>query len=273
MAEIKCPMCGKANDDSLDVCEFCDARLKPLLASDSDSVQEPYWVDSGEEKVDESAPLEQGDEEIDADAIELLRDLSSELDEDLTDDEETALPFVIDEEDVNDAEDEDDPEKTRKLAESQAEGKISDWLKDKLDSAEAPVKGFDEDSPGSEFIRSDEKTVKLGEDEDDPDWLAEIESGDVDSTDELIAAFINENGELAVEAEVPDWLASMEDETPDTDDETPETEDAGIETEEDSEDWLAALREGDDAPKEEEEADEGETAEPAEVPEWLASIQ
>ena len=30
MAEIKCPMCGKPNPEELDVCQFCEARLKPL---------------------------------------------------------------------------------------------------------------------------------------------------------------------------------------------------------------------------------------------------
>ena len=30
MAEIKCPMCSKLNPEELDVCQFCEARLKPL---------------------------------------------------------------------------------------------------------------------------------------------------------------------------------------------------------------------------------------------------
>ena len=30
MAEIKCPMCGKPNPEDMDVCQFCEARLKPL---------------------------------------------------------------------------------------------------------------------------------------------------------------------------------------------------------------------------------------------------
>ncbi len=32
MAEIRCPMCGKPNPGNLDVCQFCEARLKPLTA-------------------------------------------------------------------------------------------------------------------------------------------------------------------------------------------------------------------------------------------------
>ena len=29
MAEIRCPNCGKSNPDILDVCQFCQTRLKP----------------------------------------------------------------------------------------------------------------------------------------------------------------------------------------------------------------------------------------------------
>src|SRR3972149_2769559 len=32
MAVIRCQACGKPNPDFLDVCQYCDARLKPLEA-------------------------------------------------------------------------------------------------------------------------------------------------------------------------------------------------------------------------------------------------
>jgi hypothetical protein len=38
MAEIRCPMCGKLNPEELDVCQFCQARLKPLIAHQDDSL-------------------------------------------------------------------------------------------------------------------------------------------------------------------------------------------------------------------------------------------
>jgi len=31
MADIRCPMCGELNPDNLEVCQFCEARLKPLV--------------------------------------------------------------------------------------------------------------------------------------------------------------------------------------------------------------------------------------------------
>ena len=32
MADVRCPMCGKPNPEELDVCQFCQARLKPVTA-------------------------------------------------------------------------------------------------------------------------------------------------------------------------------------------------------------------------------------------------
>ncbi len=37
MADIRCPMCGKSNPSDLDECQFCGARLKPLLSSSDNS--------------------------------------------------------------------------------------------------------------------------------------------------------------------------------------------------------------------------------------------
>jgi hypothetical protein len=37
MADIRCPMCGKPNLEELETCQFCGARLKPLVASSPDN--------------------------------------------------------------------------------------------------------------------------------------------------------------------------------------------------------------------------------------------
>jgi hypothetical protein len=40
MADIRCPMCGKPNPEDLEICQFCQARLKPLrLTSQQDEGQ------------------------------------------------------------------------------------------------------------------------------------------------------------------------------------------------------------------------------------------
>ena len=54
MAEIKCPMCSKPNPAELDVCQFCEARLKPLTDELSRSQppihpgEEPTDMDTGQ---------------------------------------------------------------------------------------------------------------------------------------------------------------------------------------------------------------------------------
>jgi len=54
MAEIKCPMCGKPNPAELDVCQYCEARLKPVTDELSRSQppirpgEEPKDMDTGE---------------------------------------------------------------------------------------------------------------------------------------------------------------------------------------------------------------------------------
>ncbi len=54
MAEIKCPMCSKPNPEDLDVCQFCEARLKPLtdeLSRSQPPIQpgaKPTPIDTGE---------------------------------------------------------------------------------------------------------------------------------------------------------------------------------------------------------------------------------
>ena len=37
MSDVKCPMCGKPNPADAEVCEYCQARLKPLIVGDSGS--------------------------------------------------------------------------------------------------------------------------------------------------------------------------------------------------------------------------------------------
>lgn len=63
MAEIRCPMCGKPNPAELDVCQFCQARLKPLsMAQPSSGDDAPDWLRAlrgkEEKPVDDSAQQE-----------------------------------------------------------------------------------------------------------------------------------------------------------------------------------------------------------------------
>ena len=55
MAEIKCPMCSKPNPEDLEVCQFCEARLKPVT----------------DELARSQPPIHPGDEPIDVPTGEL----------------------------------------------------------------------------------------------------------------------------------------------------------------------------------------------------------
>ena len=49
MSDIKCPMCGKANPAEAEVCKYCQARLKPLVAPDLKSGGAPASNAGGDE--------------------------------------------------------------------------------------------------------------------------------------------------------------------------------------------------------------------------------
>jgi hypothetical protein len=93
MAEVRCPMCGKANPEELDNCQFCQARMKPLVFSSRSEEDTPPNVPDPD--LTKNAP-EAGDEAL----PDWLRDLrpASEIDEEdsAADLEEPALAPAVD---------------------------------------------------------------------------------------------------------------------------------------------------------------------------------
>jgi hypothetical protein len=51
MSDVRCPMCGKSNPPDLEVCQFCEARLKPLIGSPAE--EESFTDFQRSEPVDE----------------------------------------------------------------------------------------------------------------------------------------------------------------------------------------------------------------------------
>jgi hypothetical protein len=49
MDEIRCPMCGKLNPPDLENCQYCQARLKPLIVSQSPDEDESISLSPNEE--------------------------------------------------------------------------------------------------------------------------------------------------------------------------------------------------------------------------------
>ena len=85
MANNRCPMCGKPNPDDRDVCQFCEARLTPLIISDSTEIyhdsadeRDDLRERSGKEEGDEPESVENPEDGDESDALEWLRRIRSD---------------------------------------------------------------------------------------------------------------------------------------------------------------------------------------------------
>jgi len=118
MAEIRCPMCGKPNPAELDVCQFCEARLKPL--TDELSRSQPP-IHPGEE------PTEQDTGQLEPVLPQWLRDIRQQA-RDSVEDDESAEQAPAEEEAVQP-----EPEEPADLlaglqSQSEVDDEIPDWL-------------------------------------------------------------------------------------------------------------------------------------------------
>ena len=334
MAEIRCPMCGKPNPDELDVCQYCEARLKPLTDELSRSQppihpgEEPTDIDTGQlepilpqwlrevrqqarESAEEngeqvSAEEEAGQSEESADLLAGLQSQSEESEDipdwltglrgeageissdettteeddlaalksmfggdapDAQEDEESALPGWISDLGAEKTGQEGadklsalPPEEITEepvQAESQPPASDSDlgWTAD-FEADSAPEAGsteqeapFDSELPA--WLQGADDTLK---DEDESVRPAGMEESTSISGSE-------ETPRAASEGDLPDWLASLGNESaealPQQDEEQPEAQSTT--------DWLSSLGE-ETAPQQETESTSESTAD------WLASL-
>jgi hypothetical protein len=265
MADVRCPMCGKSNPADAEVCQFCQARIKPLGASQPPQPPKPEepgdWLGSLREggELGEGEAQAEGPGEADWQAGEV----SPESDEDL-------LPDWLARQDAGSEEETAGPAEPAQF--------LPDWLRrdgeepggegalpageERLAGGEsaAPYSGvaawlasLDAETPGS----ADQPGASRAE---LPDWLAGL--GDEEAPAEAEAA------PAAAPAEaLPDWLTSLgaEEETP-----VPaETEAAPAEA---LPDWLTSLGAEEETPASAE-AEAAPAAVPAAaLPDWLAEL-
>ena len=90
MADIRCPMCGNANPDHLEVCQFCQARLTPLVGGGSAA---PIGGEPSDGADDWLMALRAGDDSNDYSEEQDVPDWLSELGSD--DEEEGLLPDEV----------------------------------------------------------------------------------------------------------------------------------------------------------------------------------
>ena len=188
MADVRCPMCGKTNPADRDTCQFCDARLKPLIiggAPGGSAASEAASVHPGER------PTPKNTDDLQADLPDWLKSMQPA--------------------------DESAPE-----PQSAGEEAAPDWLSDmRTDFGGSSTAGAEE--PGSDAGEMDwlsrlggapEPAQEKPADSGIPDWLSGAE--ETPPQEELPAAdWSAQPAESAVPpgGEIPDWLANFSDET------------------------------------------------------------
>ncbi len=178
MAEITCPMCGKPNPAELAVCQYCEARLKPL--TDELSRSQP--------------PIRPGEEPTDVDTGQLepilpqwLRDIRQQSRESA--DEEAEQPAAEERGDLL----------AGLQSQSESDEEIPDWLAGlrseggQVDFEETP--GDDDDlGPLKSMLGEEAPLAQEGEDSPLPGWAADLDPDETEPADrdELSSYFAEE---------------------------------------------------------------------------------
>jgi len=225
MAEVRCPMCGKPNPAELEVCQHCEARLKPLLGPSAGDT-----LPGDISNVDES--------HADADWLDRLR---SSNDEQL----ESDAP-------------EPEMEDRSQPAETFDNGGKPDWLADIRASTDSLAHEPEDDD-------LDEFDLMGAEGDDEiPEWLRRIRSRKEAEMDMAldVSSGSGPGDPDAVESpkpseDIPDWLAELQEKTGQTGELATSSDDARSEPpkvppfteeidfgDEDDPDWLANLVNG-----------------------------
>ena len=280
MAEQRCPMCGKPNPEDLEVCQYCQARLKPLTAPLGETIRPgdeptkkstaelervlPEWLrkarNADEDEVDQPPPtgelplggappssLPGQSAQPHPETSDLLSGLTSQVN-----DEEDEIPEWL----ANLRGSAPASEKT------EPEAELPDWISDVSAEADSeiplPFLGKPEElSAGS----GPEEPLFSTAEEEQSDWLSELK------TEAALSGLEADTGaedaaHLPLGSELPDWLGGLGAEGPAAG-ETP----AAPALEGELPDWLGGL--GAEGPA------AGETpAAPAlegELPDWLGA--
>lgn len=231
MADIRCPLCGKLNPDDLDVCRFCQARLKPLWASGKPGEQD---ITSGA-----SSPADGVDEAVTnlPDWLQSLRQ-SEQLESDQQAEEANGPDWLTGLRSDSLLDDQFGPADTQGGSQEELPAVEQDWMERLGGGSEAAPEAADT-----------------------PDWVRSMEAKAPDAGAPVTPEWYSHEADdrTAPEAAAPDWLSpdsASSGEQPLSVDEPP---DAGLP------DWLSpAAAEAAPTP-----ALEGESPE-VELPGWLS---
>lgn len=281
MADIRCPMCGKSNPENLEVCQHCQARLKPLkISPSSDDLSSapsngadgglPDWLKSDYE---DELPFENQDTGDD-----LLARLRVHQDPDLQGEahlEDNLAPSAEPEgeqwlqrirhlsaEDDTAEEDEDSPSVLY-------DGEIPAWMLEEQAAEKPPEAAPPPDDGIPDWLKSpQEPTFDFSDDPDEgdenalPDWL----SADDESPKPQLPTT------ESLDAKIPDWIAAEEQSTTPAADEPQEIagnlSDIDPNKETELSDWLESL-DDEETPLTTEFIPETDS----ELPDWIESLE
>jgi hypothetical protein len=279
MAEIRCPMCGKENPAELDVCQFCEARLKPLTAPLSpDDVPASRgaddWLGSLRGEDEDGDAWGEGDEDslIDdfdlGDPLDRLGGLDAERTDSEAGSEEPAealapeQPLETASDDVDlaawlaglDAEDGD-----AAPAPAKAEPELPDWLSQFGEPAGAtePEAAEVGDTAETEEPPGEATEQELDNGEELPDWLLDI--GEEQQAGE--EAEPEPEIELTPAEDLPEWLTELE------------GSEVVIEDTEEAQEEISATETAEEMPAAELGGPEQPDGDQDELPGWLAEIE
>ena len=192
MAELRCPMCGKPNPEELEICQFCQARLKPLVIKPEEP-SEDWLKPSNEDDLNNQSGLSQPE------APDWLRSLRSRNvpieetnDEGAMSDPAEWLRAGLDDPDL--------------LGAQRPVPQDADWLAD-FRSRDIDDEPAEQSLPPQEADADDRVQSDIpGElDRGVPDWLSGARINSEDDIPEPAAAEANQPDE----DEEPEWLARI----------------------------------------------------------------
>ena len=186
MADVRCPMCGKLNPAELEVCQFCQARLKPFQASSLTEAEPPA---SGQPSTSKAEPAE----DVLPDWLQSLRQRQESL-------PEAAEP----QEDV--------PDWLSNLrapadeAPSAAEGAVPDWLSGMSGDTSSQTEATPAE-PEQVFFSGEEpdwlSKISPSQPAEPPETLAQVTPGEAETN---LAETLPEESPIQNEEETPEWL-------------------------------------------------------------------
>ncbi len=273
MAEIRCPMCGKPNPAELDVCQYCEARLKPL--TDELARSQPP-IHPGDE------PTEQDTGQLESILPQWLREVRQQARESA--EETTEQP--PEQEEAQPSE-----EVANRLAglqsQSEDDEEIPDWLAglrgDAGQAAHEHEETFTEEDDLAalkSMLGEDAPSPQESEASELPDWISGLDAGqDEDATEEPVqtepqstASSSDLGWNADFEAESAPQAESTDDETP-FDTELPAWLQGADETSKDeTEGGLPAWMSSEEPAPVSESQDAAPPASEGDLPGWLASL-